>query len=73
MIKQILNFILGNGTVLNKVAGGLNYLAMIPLATWFMSHADETIKFETSMGFLGLMIAVAFFVMEVVRRSRPAI
>lgn len=77
MIENILNVIgkiLGitpAGSVVNNVAGGLSFLAAVPLLIYVLNNVDRQISFSTSVGFLGLIIAFAFFVMEVLRRSNP--
>ncbi len=61
----------GGGSVANQAGGLLTNIALIPLAGYLLANADKTIKFETSMGFLALAVAVAYLVLEVLRRSKP--
>lgn len=63
---------LANGaSTVNKVVGVLNYAAILPLITYLVKHADEQVHFSASLGFLALLTAFVFVLLEVARRSRP--
>lgn len=70
VLKSVLG-IADGASVINNAGGALSRLALIPAAGWFLAHADQQIKFETSLGFLGLACVVGWLVLEVLRRSRP--
>jgi hypothetical protein len=71
IIKGIFGIGVGE-SVVNKIGGIANNLAMIPLVIWLANNADEKISFETSYGFLALVGAVAYLILEVLRRSRTS-
>lgn len=59
------------GQVVNGVSGAVNHMVFLPVIAYLVTHADEEIHLQTSLGFLSLVVAVAYLVLEVQRRSAP--
>lgn len=69
---------LASGTGLNKLIGGINYALLAGVLAWSVTHVKEIdelmnqeLQFRTSVGFLLLMVGIAFLLLELARRSRP--
>lgn len=58
-------------TVGNMVGGVVNNAVSLSLVSYLIIHADQEIHFSTSLGFLALVVAFAYLLIEVVRRTSP--
>lgn len=59
------------GSLLNNVAGVADHAAAGALLIYLANNANKQIQFETSYAFLALVVAIAYLVLEVVRRHAP--
>lgn len=76
-MNLILGFIgkifgMGSGaSLINNAGGAVNHLAMITAITYLCDHINETITFTASYGFLAVVVAFAYMILELFRRSTP--
>lgn len=53
------------------VTGVINNAALLPVILWGWSNRDEIVDFKMSLGTLAVIVLVALFYLEILRRSQP--
>lgn len=59
----------GETGVVSKLSGLGNYTLLATALTWGWLHRDEVIHFEASLGFVAIVGAGAFLLLEINRRA----
>lgn len=72
MLDTVLKILgLASGQSMTNTVGGIaTHAAFIPVILWLLTHMSESVSFNTSYGFLALIAGIAYFVLEILRRSR---
>lgn len=73
MLANIIKTLLGVGngaSTASNTQGIINHAVALPSLAWLVLHADQQLHFTTSLGFLALLLGIAYVVLEFTRRSR---
>lgn len=57
------------GTLMNNIGGAVTHVAALPAIYYLLDHANETIQMNVSLGFLGVVVAFGYLLLELARRS----